>query len=42
VAIKVGAEYPKLRRLRDVLLAAGQRDQLFTQGRVGNANNGAL
>jgi hypothetical protein len=40
VAIKVGAEDPKLRRLGDVLLAAGQRDQLFTQGRVGNANNG--
>ena len=40
VAVEVGAEDPKLRRLRHVLLAAGQRDQTFTQGRIGNANNG--
>jgi hypothetical protein len=40
VAVKVGAEDPKLRRLGDVLLAAGQRDQLFTQRRVGNTDNG--
>ena len=40
VAIKVGAEDPKLRRLGDVLLAAGQRDQTFTQRRVSNTDDG--
>lgn len=40
VAVKVGAEDPKLRRLGDVLLAAGQRDQLLTQRRVGNTDDG--
>ena len=40
VAIKVGAEDPKLRRLGDMLLAAGQRDQTFTQGRVSNTDDG--
>lgn len=40
VAVKVGAEDPKLRRTGDVLLAAGQRDQTFTQGRVGNTDDG--
>ena len=39
VAIKVGAE-EKLRRPGDVLLAAGQRDQTFTQRRVSNTDDG--
>lgn len=40
MAVKVSAEDPKLRCTGDVLLAAGQRDQTFTQRRVSNTDDG--
>lgn len=39
MALKIGAEDPEFRRLRDILLPAGQLHELLSQGAIGDTDD---